>query len=119
MAGRTGTVAFITAMAGAVPLADEATVKAHLEAHKTYQNLTKRKKELLADYKKAKEEERIARMTKASKATNGAFQRMNSDLNLDIGLGSKRDSSSAASKRAGDMTMEERKQIKQQLREWK
>ncbi len=36
MANRTGTVAFITAMAGAVPLADEASVKAHLEAHKTY-----------------------------------------------------------------------------------
>jgi len=68
MVGKTGTVAFFNAMARTVPLADEAMVRTHLEAHQTYQTLTKRKKELLADYKKAKEEERIARMTKVSKA---------------------------------------------------
>ena len=33
MAGKTGTVAFISAMARTVPLADEAAVKSHLEAH--------------------------------------------------------------------------------------
>ena len=51
-------------------------------------------------------------MTKASKASknNAALQRLNSDLDLDLGTtGGRRDSSSAASKRTGDMSMEERK----------
>jgi len=110
MAGKTGTVAFFAAMARTVPLADEAAVRSHLEAHQTYTDLTKRKKELLTAYKKAKEDERIARMTKASKATN-AFGKMNNDLDLDLGIG-RRDSSSAASKRTGDLTAEERARLK-------
>ena len=79
--------------------------------------MTTRKKELLTAYKKAKEDERIARMTRASKATK-AFGKMNNDLDLDLGLG-RRDSSSAASKRTGDLTAEERGRLKEQLREWK
>ena len=56
-------------------------------------------------------------MTKASKATKN-FGKMNNDLDLDLGLG-RRDSSSAASKRTGDLTAEERGKLKDQLREWK
>ena len=33
MAGKTGTIAFTQAMARTVPLADEAAVRSHLEAH--------------------------------------------------------------------------------------
>ena len=65
------------------------------------------------DYKKAKEDERIARMTKVSKAN-----KLNNDLDLDLGLG-RRDSSSAASKRTDDLTVSERLALKDQLREWK
>ena len=61
MANKTGTVAFFTAMAGCVPLQDESQVRDHLEAHRNYVTLTKRKKELLLAYKAAKEEERIAK----------------------------------------------------------
>ena len=74
------------------------------------------KKELLTEYKKAKEDERIARMTRASKATQ-ANKQLNADLNL--GLGNRRQSSSAASQRAGDLSHEERMKIKDQLREWR
>ena len=84
MPNKTGTVAFMTAMARAVPLADEVQVNDHLRAHQTYQELTKKKKELLAAYKAAKEEERISKMTRVSKA-NAAFKRMNSDLDLELG----------------------------------
>ena len=117
MAGRTGTVAFFTAMARSVPLADEEQVRSHLEAHQKYTNLIKTKKELLVAFKKAKEEERISRMTKVSKA-NKAFGKLNNDLDLDLGMG-RRDSSSAASKRTDDLTTEERLRLKDQLREWK
>ena len=79
-------------------------MREHLAAYQTYVNLTKKKKELLADYKAAKEEERIAKMTHINKA-NQAYRRLNSDLDLDMG---KRGSSSAASKRTGDLSMEER-----------
>ena len=58
------------------------------------------------DYKKAKEDERIARMTKVSKAN-----KLNNDLDLDLGLG-RRDSSSAASKRTDDLTVSERLALK-------
>ena len=64
--------------------------------------IAKKKKELLVAYKKAKEDERIARMTKVSKA-NKAYSKLNNDLDLDLGVG-RRDSSSAASKRTGDLT---------------
>ena len=117
MPGKTGTVAFFNAMARTVPLADEAAVRGHLEAHKKYTDLTNRKKELLTSYKKAKEDERIARMTKVSKATK-AYGKLNNDLDLDLGVG-RRESSSAASKRTGDLTTEERLRLKDQLREWK
>ena len=110
MAGKTGTVAFFTAMARAVPLADENQVREHLKAYQTYTNLTKKKKELLADYKAAKEEERIAKMTRASKVTD-AFKRLNSDLDLD--MEGKRNSSSVAGKRTGDLSMEERNKMKE------
>lgn len=99
MANKTGTVAFFSAMAGSVPLQDESQVRDHLEAHRNYLALTKRKKELLLAYKAAKEEERISRMTKVSKA-NKAYSRLNSDLDLGMGTG-RRNSSSAACKRNG------------------
>ena len=64
----------------------------------------------MAEYKKAKEEERISRMTRVIKA-NAKFGKINNDLDLDLGVG-RRDSSSAASKRTGDLTMEERLKMK-------
>jgi len=67
----------------------------HTEAYNKYQDFTRQKKELLTEYKKAKEDERIARMTKASKATK-ANKQLNKDLGLDLGMG-RRESSSAAS----------------------
>ena len=73
-------------------------------------NLTKKKKELLANYKAAKEEERIAKMTRVSKATD-AFKRLNSDLDLD--MGAKRGSSSVIGKRTGDLSLEERNKMKE------
>ena len=87
MGAKVGTVAFFTAMARAVPLADEDQVRLHLEAYNKYLNITKQKKELLTEYKKAKEEERISRMTRASKATQ-ATKQLNADL--DFGLGNRR-----------------------------
>ena len=59
-------VAFITAMARAVPLVDDIQVREHCAAYDKYLKLTQEKKEMIADYKKAKEEERISRMTKVS-----------------------------------------------------
>ena len=56
-------------------------------------------------------------MTRASKG-NAAFKRLNNDLDLDLEPG-RRNSSSAASKRTGDLTLEERRRMKEQLREWK
>ena len=56
-------------------------------------------------------------MTKASKATN-INKQLNRDLGLDMGMG-RRESSSAASQRTGDLSMEERKKIKEQLRDWR
>ena len=56
-------------------------------------------------------------MTRASKG-NQAFKRLNNDLDLDLEPG-RRNSSSAASKRTGDLTLEERRKMKEQLREWK
>ena len=50
-------------------------------------------------------------MTKASKATN-INKQLNRDLGLDMGMG-RRESSSAASQRTGDLSMEERKKIKE------
>lgn len=99
MPGKTGTVAFFTAMARAVPLADETQVSEHLKAYQTHLDLTKRKKELLANYKAAKEQERISKMTKATK-TNAAFKRLNSDLDLGDSLGGPR-SGSASGRRTG------------------
>ena len=49
------TVAFITAMRRAVPIADETTVRAHFDAHNLYLKLVDDKKELIAKYKDAKE----------------------------------------------------------------
>ena len=72
--------------------------------------MTAQKKKLLIDYKKAKEEERIGRMTRVSKA-NAAHKRINNDLDLDLG-GGRRNNSSAASKRTGDLTLEERLKMK-------
>ena len=120
MKDKTGTVAFFTAMARAVPLADEEQVSAHLESYTRYTDLTKKKKELLASYKTAKDEERIARMTKASKDTKN-FKRLNSDLDLDHDsmAPGRRGASSAASKRTGDLTTEERLKRKDELREWR
>ena len=80
----------------------------HLAAFEKYQSLTRQKKELLAEYKKAKEEERIARMTRVSKAER-VIGKLNSDLNLDLG---RRQSSSGASKRASDLSVEERLKLK-------
>ena len=41
MGAKVGTVAFFTAMARAVPLADEDQVRLHLEAYNKYLNITK------------------------------------------------------------------------------
>lgn len=49
-------------------------------------------------------------MTRVSKA-NAKFGKINNDLDLDLGVG-RRDSSSAASKRTGDLTLEERLKMK-------
>ena len=59
MPNKTGTVAFLTAMARAVPMADEQMVREHTAAYQRYQDLTKQKRELLKEYKQAKEEERV------------------------------------------------------------
>ncbi len=56
-------------------------------------------------------------MTRVSKA-NAAHKRINNDLDLDLG-GNRRTNSSAASKRTGDLTLEERLKMKDQLREWR
>ena len=79
---KTGTVAFKTAMSRAVPLADEVQLSEHCEAYEKYLKLTKEKKELIAEYKKAKEDERIARMTKVSASKNNLAS-LNKDLGLD------------------------------------
>ena len=55
-------------------------------------------------------------MTRASKATQ-ANKKLNADL--DFGVGSRRTSSSAAGQRTGDISAEERKRIKEQLRDWR
>ena len=49
-------------------------------------------------------------MTRASKVTD-AFKRLNSDLDLD--MEGKRNSSSVAGKRTGDLSMEERNKMKE------
>ena len=49
-------------------------------------------------------------MTRVSKA-NAAHKRINNDLDLDLGAG-RRNNSSAASKRTGDLTLEERLKMK-------
>lgn len=60
----------------------------------------------MASYKEAKEAERVAKMTKATK-NNAVFKRINSDLDLELGGGVR--SGSAAGKRTGvALSMEER-----------
>ena len=52
------TVGFITAMRRAVPTADEIAVRAHFDAYATYQKLVEDKKDLIAKYKEAKDQEK-------------------------------------------------------------
>ena len=109
---KTVTVAFITAMSRAVPMADEVAVKEHCHAYDNYLDLTKEKKELIVKYKEAKEEERIGKLTKYdSKQQN--YKRLNSDLELHLGSGSARgQSASGMRSSAGMMSMEERISMK-------
>ena len=113
---KTVTVAFVTAMSRAVPMADEVEVREHCHAYENYLILQKEKKELILKYKEAKEEERISKLTKydASKKT---YKRLNSDL--DLHLGARGSSASDARSAANKMSLEERITMKDQLREWK
>ena len=96
-------VAFITAMARAVPLVDDIQVREHCTAYDKYLKLTQEKKELIAEYKKAKEEERIARMTKVSNK-NSNLSKLNKDLALDSAV-PRRNNSSAGSSRVSDLSL--------------
>ena len=106
---KTVTVAFITAMSRAVPMADEVAVKEHCHAYDNYLEFIKEKKELLVKYKEAKEEERISKLTKYDSKSS---KRLNSDLELH--LGSARGSSASGGMRssAGMMSLEERISMK-------
>ena len=102
---KTGTVAFNTAMSRSVPLVDEVQVQEHCSAYEKYIMLTKHKKELLSEYKQAKEQERISRMTKV-RGVSKNLHALNKDLALDSRSSVKRNNSSAgSSSRVSDMSL--------------
>ena len=114
---KTVTVAFITAVNRAVPTADEIAVREHVRAYERYQDLTKKKKELIVQFKEAKEEQRVQKLTSMNAKNRGA-KKLNADL--DLGMGSARNNSAAGARSsAGMQSMEERILMKDQLREWK
>ena len=102
------TVAFITAMRREVPIHDEVEVRAHFEAHQTYLKLVEDKKELIAKYKSAKEQERIKRVKIAE-----GMDKLNADLNL----GPR--SSSTHGARTSSLGIEDKLKRREQLREYK
>ena len=115
---KTGTVAFVQAMARAVPLADTAMVDEHVKAYDTYLLLTAEKKELITKYKAAREEERLRKMGKLGANVTPAHKRLNSDLDLDLLSGQKR-TGSVANLRASSISHEERQSMKERLKAWK
>lgn len=75
--GNRMTVAFINAMRRAVPTADEFQVRSHFDAHSTYLQLVDDKKDLIAKYKQAKEEEKQKKLHPAVDSS-----KLNADLNF-------------------------------------
>jgi hypothetical protein len=102
------TVAFINAMRRAVPTADEIQVRFHFDAHSIYLKLIEDKKDLIAKYKEAKEDEK----RKKFQQTNDR-EKLNSDLNF----GQRSVSQKGA--RASSIGLEDKIKRREQLREWK
>lgn len=107
--GNKMTVAFITAMRRAVPTADEISVRAHFDAHSNYLKMVEDKKELIAKYKQAKEEERKKRL----QLVDGTDR-----LNADLGLNKQARHSSQMGLRSSSMGLEDKIKRREQLRDW-
>lgn len=112
---RVKTVAFLTEMKRAVPMADEESIQTHIEVFQKVQELLEKKKGLMKQYKEVRKQSDSMKSASRVDSQNNLFSKLNNDLQLIIGDG--RPPAQGRSARA--VSAAERSKRKEELEKWK